>query len=45
MSKVLEKYEKVLEKYEYGSYFKNLKVTTFEFNKDFKDIVELINEK
>ena len=27
--------EKVLEKYEYGSYFKNLKVTTFNFNKDF----------
>ena len=27
--------EKVLEKYEYGSYFSNLKVTTFNFNKDF----------
>ena len=27
--------EKVLEKYEYGTYFKNLKVTTFSFNKDF----------
>lgn len=27
--------EKVLEKYEYGNYFKNLKVTTFKFNKDF----------
>ena len=27
--------EKVLEKYEYGTYFKNLKVTTFEFRKDF----------
>jgi len=27
--------EKVLEKYEYGNYFKNLKVTTFKFKKDF----------
>ena len=27
--------EKVLEKYEYGNYFSNLKVTTFDFNKDF----------
>ena len=27
--------EKVLEKYEYGGYFSNLKVTTFNFNKDF----------
>ena len=27
--------EKVLEKYEYGTYFNNLKVTTFNFNKDF----------
>ena len=27
--------EKVLEKYEYGNYFKNLKVTTFDFRKDF----------
>ena len=27
--------EKVLEKYEYGNYFNNLKVTSFEFRKDF----------
>jgi len=27
--------EKILEKYEYGNYFRNLKVTTFNFNKDF----------
>ena len=27
--------EKVLEKYEYGNYFKNLKVNTFDFRKDF----------
>ena len=27
--------EKIIEKYEYGSYFNNLKVTTFNFNKDF----------
>ena len=27
--------EKVLEKYEYGNYFRNLKVNTFEFRKDF----------
>ena len=27
--------EKVLEKYEYGNYFKNLKVNSFRFNKDF----------
>ena len=27
--------EKVLEKYEYGNYFNNLKVTTFDFRKDF----------
>ena len=27
--------EKVLEKYEYGNYFKNLKVSEFRFNKDF----------
>ena len=30
--------EKVLEKYEYGSYFKNLKVTEFHFNKDFSKL-------
>jgi glycosyltransferase involved in cell wall biosynthesis len=27
--------EKILEKYEYGNYFRNLKVTSFNFNKDF----------
>ena len=27
--------EKILEKYEYGNYFNNLKVNTFNFNKDF----------
>ena len=27
--------EKVLEKYEYGNYFKNLKINSFHFNKDF----------
>ena len=27
--------EKVLEKYEYGTYFNNLKATSFDFNKDF----------
>jgi glycosyltransferase involved in cell wall biosynthesis len=27
--------EKILEKYEYGNYFNNLKVTSFEFRKDF----------
>ncbi len=30
--------EKVLEKYEYGAYFKNLKVTEFRFNKDFSKL-------
>ena len=30
--------EKVLEKYEYGIYFKNLKVVTFELNKDFSEL-------
>jgi len=29
------KLEKVLEKYDYGSYFNNLKVTQFKFKKDF----------
>ena len=28
--------EKVLEKYEYGSYFNNLKVTTFDLTKTFQ---------
>ena len=27
--------EKIIEKYEYGSYFNNLKITSFNFNKDF----------
>lgn len=30
--------EKVLEKYEYGTYFKNLKVTSFDFQKDFSKL-------
>lgn len=30
--------EKVLEKYEYGNYFKNLKVSEFRFNKDFSKL-------
>ena len=30
--------EKVLEKYEYGNYFKNLKVSEFHFNKDFSKL-------
>ena len=30
--------EKVLEKYEYGNYFKNLKVNSFRFNKDFSKL-------
>ena len=36
--------EKVLEKYEYGSYFKNLKVTTFDFNKDFSALKNYTKE-
>ena len=34
----VQKLEKVLEKYEYGNYFKNLKVVTFEFKKDFSEL-------
>jgi len=30
--------EKVLEKYEYGNYFENLKVNSFRFNKDFSKL-------
>ena len=30
--------EKVLEKYEYGNYFKNLKVNSFHFKKDFAEL-------
>ena len=37
--------EKVLEKYEYGTYFKNLKVTTFEFNKDFAALKNYTKEQ
>ena len=33
--------EKVLEKYEYGDYFSNLKVNTFHFRKDFLSIEKL----
>ena len=33
--------EKVLEKYEYGDYFSNLKVNTFHFKKDFLSIEKL----
>ena len=36
--------EKVLEKYEYGSYFKNLKVNTFEFRKDFSALKNYTKE-
>ena len=36
--------EKVLEKYEYGTYFKNLKVTTFEFRKDFSALKNYTKE-
>ena len=37
--------EKVLEKYEYGSYFKNLKVTTFHFRKDFSALKNYTKEQ
>ena len=37
--------EKVLEKYEYGTYFKNLKVTTFEFRKDFSALKNYTKEQ
>ena len=36
--------EKILEKYEYGSYFKNLKVNTFEFRKDFSALKNYTKE-
>mgnify|MGYP003133928851 FL=1 len=36
--------EKVLEKYEYGNYFKNLKVTSFEFRKDFSALKNYTKE-
>ena len=37
--------EKILEKYEYGNYFKNLKVTTFEFRKDFAALKNYTKEQ
>jgi len=39
------KLEKVLEKYEYGSYFNNLKVTQFEFKKDFSALKNYTKSK
>jgi glycosyltransferase involved in cell wall biosynthesis len=36
--------EKVLEKYEYGNYFNNLKVTSFEFRKDFSALKNYTKE-
>ena len=36
--------EKVLEKYEYGNYFKNLKVNTFDFRKDFSALKNYTKE-
>ena len=36
--------EKILEKYEYGSYFKNLKVNTFHFRKDFSALKNYTKE-
>jgi len=36
--------EKVLEKYEYGEYFKNLKVITFNFKKDFAELKNYTKE-
>ena len=38
------KLEKIFEKYEYGSYFKNLKVNTFKFNKDFSKLKNYTKE-
>jgi len=37
--------EKVLEKYEYGSYFNNLKVNTFHFRKDFSKLKNFAKEQ
>ena len=37
--------EKVLEKYEYGTYFSNLKVNTFEFRKDFSALKNYTKEQ
>ena len=36
--------EKILEKYEYGDYFSNLKVNTFKFNKDFSALKNYTKE-
>ena len=36
--------EKVLEKYEYGNYFKNLKVNSFHFKKDFAELKNYTKE-
>ena len=36
--------EKILEKYEYGNYFNNLKVTSFEFRKDFSALKNYTKE-
>ena len=36
--------EKVLEKYQYGSYFKNFKVNSFHFNKDFSKLKNYTKE-
>ena len=40
----VQKLEKVLEKYEYGNYFKNLKVNTFDFRKDFSALKNYTKE-
>jgi GT2 family glycosyltransferase len=37
--------EKILEKYEYGNYFRNLKVTTFNFKKDFAELKNYTKEQ
>jgi len=36
--------EKILEKYEYGNYFRNLKVITFKFDKDFSKLKNYTKE-
>ena len=36
--------EKILEKYEYGNYFRNLKVTSFDFRKDFSALKNYTKE-
>ena len=37
--------EKIFEKYEYGEYFKNLKIITFEFKKDFAELKNFAKSK